>query len=218
MKLLALKTVPVGAEVLVTATGPAPAPGGTFTLIFFDENDLTVAATPSKLTVELALKPTPLIVTSVPAAPLFGVTSVTDSVGVNFVLLVTVATGVVSEIFPTRAPSGTIASTCVEDSTLKLAVSLPNSTRLTAPRALPSIVTALPVIPELGVKPASFGTFETTTALGAESAGGPTPAALPAVSCTRIVAPTSLAVSLYVCPVAPLIAAQPAPDALQRSH
>jgi hypothetical protein len=90
VKLLALKTVPIGAELLVTAIGPAPAPAGTVTLMLLDDTDLIVAATPSKLTAESALKPTPLIVTFVPGPPLSGLIDVTDSVGVNLALLVNV--------------------------------------------------------------------------------------------------------------------------------
>ena len=71
MKLLALNTVPIGAEVFVTAMRPASAPGHRH-LELLDDTDLIVAATPSKLTTELALKPTPLIVTFVPGAPLAG--------------------------------------------------------------------------------------------------------------------------------------------------
>ena len=110
MKLLALKTVPTGVEVLVTATGPASAPAGTVTLSFLPEPETAVAGTPPKLTLELLWKPTPLIVTRVPGPPLCGVTAVTDSVGVNLPLLLTLPAGVVRDSLPDFAPAGTTAS------------------------------------------------------------------------------------------------------------
>src|SRR5580692_681448 len=83
VKLLALYTVPTGASVFLTAIGPSSTPAGTLTLSFFAEAEVTVAARPSKLTVEWLLKPTPLIVTSLPATLLAGLKLVTESVGVN---------------------------------------------------------------------------------------------------------------------------------------
>ena len=48
---------------------------------------------------------------------------------------------------------------------------------------------------EVGVKPLIDGIFEATAAVCAEAAGAPPPAALAAVSCTRIVEPASAAVT-----------------------
>jgi hypothetical protein len=55
-----------------------------------------------------------------------------------------------------------------------------------------------------------------TTAVGAEVAGPTLLTWLLAISWTSMVDPTSVAESVYVCPVAPTIGAQPAPP--QRSH
>ena len=149
---------------------------GTVALSFLADTRLTLAATPPKLTVELLLKPIPLIVTTVPGAPLSRLRPITDSVGSNLGLLFTVTPGETSEIAPAFAPLGTVASISVGDSTVKLAASLPNSTALTAPRPLPSIWTALPVIPELGVKPLSTGRSSPAMFVNATSPSGlPTP-------------------------------------------
>ncbi len=57
-----------------------------------------------------------------------------------------------------------------------------------------------------------------TTRVGAEIAGLLDPLALVAVSCTRIVCPTSALVSVNLRRVAPPIAAQPLPELSQSSH
>ena len=60
-------------------------------------------------------------------------------------------------------------------------------------KAVPVIVTELPVSPELGVNELIAGASEITVAVALESAGDPLPEPLLAVSWTRIVAPTALA-------------------------
>ena len=121
VKLLALATVPTGAELFLTVTAPASAPAGTVALSFLADTSLVLAATPPKLTAELLSKPAPLIVTTVPGAPLSGAIAVTDSVGSNWPLLLTVALAVINTIFPGRAPFGTVTSSLVGDGSVKLA-------------------------------------------------------------------------------------------------
>ena len=58
----------------------------------------------------------------------------------------------------------------------------------------------------------------TTAVVGSESAGSPGPAALEAVTRTRIVAPTSAAWRTYVVDVAAAMSAQAVPDVSQRRH
>src|SRR5260370_17183281 len=60
-------------------------------------------------TVELLLKPTAVIVTTVPVGPLAGLKPVTDSVTVKFETLVAVPAGVVTETLAVTAPFGTVA-------------------------------------------------------------------------------------------------------------
>jgi hypothetical protein len=65
---LALRTVPIGAVVLVMVIGPSVAVGGTVAVSFVAETNVTaLAATPLNFTVELLVKPTPVSVTTVPA-------------------------------------------------------------------------------------------------------------------------------------------------------
>ena|SRR6185503_9459015 len=66
----------------VTLIGPVVAPTGTLVTIWFAVADVTVAATPLKVTVFCAgveLKAVPKIVTSVAMGPLFGVNSIMET-------------------------------------------------------------------------------------------------------------------------------------------
>ena len=142
------------------------------------------------------MKPTPEIVTVFAAAAFAGVNDDTDNVGVNLALLVPVFAGVVIAIVPASAPLGTVASICVEECTVKLAASPSNFTAVAPVNAVPVIVTELPVIPVLGVKPVIAGALEITVAVCAETAGELVPEALLAISCTRIVLPTAVDASM----------------------
>ncbi len=84
------------------------------------------AGTPPKLTLELLVKPMPLILTAFPAGPAAGLKDTSDSVGLNFVLSVIVPAGVVTEILPAFALFGTVASIAVGESTVNCAASAPN--------------------------------------------------------------------------------------------
>jgi hypothetical protein len=107
---VALRTVPVTPVVLVTVIGPEVAVDGTVAFSRVAETWVTaLAATPLNFTPEVALNPTPLIVTTVPEGPLVGAKLVIDRVGVKFEALVPVPAAVVTEIFPTAAPLGTVA-------------------------------------------------------------------------------------------------------------
>jgi hypothetical protein len=116
---LALRTVPIGAVVLVTVIGPSVAVGGTVAVSFVAETNVTaLAATPLNFTLELLVNPTPVSVTTVPRGPLVGAMAVIDSVGVKLAALVAVPAAVGTEIFPATAPSGTVALICVADTTV----------------------------------------------------------------------------------------------------
>ena len=173
---MALATVPTGAAVLVTLIVPLLAPLGTVAFSFVEDTYVTVlAAAPLKLTVEVLVKPTPVIVTTFPGAPLAGVKLATDSVGLNRPLLVAVAAGVVTVMSAESAPLGTVASICVEESTVNVAFAVPKCTAVALPRPVPVIVTALPVIPDVGVNAVIVGRSEITAAVAAERAGAPRP-------------------------------------------
>jgi hypothetical protein len=155
---LALRTVPIGAVVLVMVIGPSVAVGGTVAVSFVAETNVTaLAATPLNFTVELLVKPTPVSVTTVPAGPLVGAMAVIDSVGVKFAALVALPAAVVTEILPATAALGTVAVICVADSTLYDAARPANFTLLAPLKFVPVIVTLLPVIAEVGVNELTVG-------------------------------------------------------------
>ena len=141
-----------------------------------------LALTPSKLTDEPLLKPTPAIVMTAPTGAFLGEKDDTDSVGVNLALLVPVFTGVVIAIVPAPAPLGTVASICVEECSVNVAASPSSFTAVAPVNAVPVIVTELPVIPLFGVKPVIVGAFEITLAVCVETAGELEPEALLAIS------------------------------------
>src|SRR5690349_11263325 len=96
--------------------GPVVAPAGTVALSCVAETCvIAVAAVALNFTVDVLLKPTPLIVTTVPAGPPPGLKLVIDRLGVKFVALVPVPATVVTAILPGTAPFGTTALSCVPD-------------------------------------------------------------------------------------------------------
>jgi hypothetical protein len=101
--------------VFVTVTGPDVAPAGTIARSRVDDTWVTVvAARPLNFTTELALNPTPLIVTAVPCGPLVGPIAVIENVTVNGVI-VAVPEGVDTVIVPVAAPFGTVTFSWVPD-------------------------------------------------------------------------------------------------------
>jgi hypothetical protein len=194
VKLFELETVPAGEVAFVTEIGPIAAPAGTSTFSLTELTYVTlVALTPPKLTVEPFSKPKPVIVMLAPGAAFAGLNECNDRLGVNTPALVPVPTGVVSEIVPASAPFGTVASTCVEECTVKVAFTPSKRTAVAPVKAVPEIVTELPVSPELGVNEVIAGASEITAAVALETTGEPLADPLLAVSCTRIVEPTALA-------------------------
>jgi hypothetical protein len=143
--------VPVGAVELVTVIGPDVAVTGTVALSRVDETSVcALAATPLNLTTELALKPTPLIVTTVPWGPLNGLTDVIENVTVKGVMLAH-PDGVLTVIVPVAAPLGTVTLSWVPDFEVMVMGLAPSVTFADGWRPLPLIVTLDPVRPEIGV-------------------------------------------------------------------
>ncbi len=146
-----------------------------------------VAGVPAKLTFEVRVNPTPVMMTGVPATPWFGLKPVTDNVGLNSRALFAVPTGVVTEIVLGPAPLGTTASICVGERMSKRVASAPNRTWLAPLNGSPVMTTELPVIADDGVTLRIVGMPDLTSAVCDEIAGAPKPNALLAVSCTRMV-------------------------------
>jgi hypothetical protein len=112
---------------------------------------VTDAGVPLKVTVDVLVKPTPLIVTAVPAGPVAGAIWVIDSSGVKPVALVPVPAAVVTDSAPGGAPFGTVAVTLVGEATAKLAACVPKRTMLAPLKLVPVIVTEAPVMSDVGV-------------------------------------------------------------------
>jgi hypothetical protein len=204
---------------LVTEIRPVLAPAGTFTLMLVAERTVAPGAgVPSKETAEEALKPIPVIVTSVPGAARLGASLMSDNDGVNLAALVADLAGVVTLTVATGAPLGTTASSWLPEIAWKVVVSDPNRTCVTRLSPVPAIVTVAPVIAEAGLTPVIEGSAEVTMALAAEAAGVPPAVASAAVTTTRILRPTVPAPSSSVAVLAPLSAVQMAPELLQDSH
>jgi hypothetical protein len=155
----ALCTVPVGAVVLVTLIGPVVAPEGTLALSSVDETWVTtVAGLVLKRTAELVLNPMPVMVTTVPTAPLAGENLVIDSLGVNLVALVPVPAAVVTEIGAATAPLGTTALSSVGETKLTESEATdPKWTLALGTKPEPVMVTCDPVIPDVGLNELTFG-------------------------------------------------------------
>ena len=117
-----------------------------------------MALVPLNFTVDVLLKPTPSIVTTVPVGPLPGPKAVIESVGVKLNALVPVPAGVVTEILPGIAPLGTTALSNVVFPNATDGEATPwNFTVEPGTKSVPVIVTELPVIPEAGLNEVTVG-------------------------------------------------------------
>ena len=152
-----LVPVPPG---VVTAIVPVTAPLGTSASISVSLiTSWLLAATPPNVTSVAPVKLFPLIVTEVPTGPLVGVKLLTSGTTANAVVLLAVPPRVVTMIFsPVFAPAGTVALTCVSDSTVNAAALPPiDHAANVCLRLTPVIVTVLPTCPLDGLKLVNCG-------------------------------------------------------------
>src|SRR4030095_1171993 len=122
---------------------------------------------PLKRTPVVPVKFVPVIVTDVPTGPLDGLKEVIVGCWVNVKPrpLVAVPLGVVTVIRPVVAPTGTVVSIRVEETTLKLAA-VPLKRTLVAPvKFVPVIVTGVPTGPLVGLKDVIVGGCVTVKSL-----------------------------------------------------
>ena len=149
---------------VVTEILPVVAPAGTVAVIEVDETTVKPAAEPLKSTLVAPVKLVPVIVTTVvPAGPLGG--EKPEMVGggggmtVKFVELRTgLFPGVVTEIGPVVAPTGTVAVIEVAETTLNVTAVVPlNFTGVAPVKLVPVIVTTVPTGPVVGVKDVRVG-------------------------------------------------------------
>jgi hypothetical protein len=158
-KLVALVPVPPG---VVTRIFPSVAPEGTVAVILVEEFTVNDAETLLNVT-EVVVKPVPLkfdplMVTDVPVGPEVGENELMVGAGTEvtskLVALVPVPPGVVTRIFPSVAPEGTVAVILVEEFTVNDAETLLNVTELVVKplplKLVPLMVTEVPTGPEVG--------------------------------------------------------------------
>lgn len=150
------------------------APGGVATTSCVADAELTVAAAPLNVTTLFAgdgSKFEPVIVTTVPIGPWFGLRAVTVIVGgttVKVVLLVAVFVPTVTVIVPEVAPAGTMTVNRVVLAAATSAVVLLNLTVLldgVALKLVPLIVTVVPTVPRVGLKLMMVGAGRVTMKL-----------------------------------------------------
>ena len=156
-KLLELIAVPPG---VVTRILPSVAPDGTVAVILVEEFTVNEAETLLNVTLLTLTKLVPLIVTEVPTGPELGENEVIVGAGgevtSKLLELVAVPPGVVTRIFPSVAPDGTVAVILVEELTVNDAETLLNVTaEVVKPpplKLVPLMVTEIPTGPEDGEK------------------------------------------------------------------
>ncbi len=133
-------------------------------MICVSEFTMKLAAAMEKLTLLVAVKPLPVMVTTVPTGPLVGVKEVITGTTVTTKLdeLVAVPAGLVTWIAPDCAPVGTVAVICVLEFTVKLAAVPAKVTAVVPVKLLPVMVTLAPTGPFVGVKEVMEGATITT--------------------------------------------------------
>ena len=133
-------------------------------MICVSEFTMKLAAAMEKLTLLVAVKPLPVMVTTVPTGPLVGVKEVITGTTVTTKLdeLVAVPAGLVTWIAPDCAPVGTVAVICVLEFTVKLAAVPAKVTAVVPVKLLPVMATLAPTGPFVGVKEVMEGATITT--------------------------------------------------------
>jgi hypothetical protein len=138
---------------VVIAIGPVVAPAGTVAVTCESEFTAKVADTPLKVSMIAPVKPCPMMVTTVPTAPLIGVKLVMFGRTVNVAELAALPPAVVIAIFPLLAPAGEVTVTDVSEFTLMLFdATPPKVTFVVCVKLTPVIVTEVPSIPLGGIK------------------------------------------------------------------
>ncbi len=153
----------------VMAIGPVVAPDGTVVVILVDDDAVTIAEIPLKVTKLLAgvvLKFVPAIVTGAPTAPFAGVNPVKVGVGatVKLFVLKMVMPLSVKEILPVVAPIGTVLVILVAAEAVTVAATPLKVKILSSGIVLkfePLIITVAPTAPFPGLKLAIEGVGET---------------------------------------------------------
>ena len=189
-----LGLLPVPA-LFVTEMAPVVAPTGTVASIWVSETSVKLAATaPAKSTSVTPVKSVPESVIGVPTGPVVGEIPVTFGVAwMMKVGLLPVPALLVTLIAPVAAPTGTITSIWVLETSVKLAPgALGKSTAMMPTKSVPVSVTFCPATPLPGATPVTLGAVCTVnTGLGS----------LPALLVTAmvpVIAPAGTVASIWV--------------------
>ena len=148
----------------VTVMVPVDAPDGTVVVMLVEELAVTVANVPLKrtvLSVGVALKFVPVMVTVVPMGPLAGVKlKIESTVTIKLLPLVAVFPATVTAIVPVDAPAGTVVVRLVAELAVTVA-NVPLKRRVLSVvvvlKFVPVIVTVVPMGPLAGVKVVMVG-------------------------------------------------------------
>jgi hypothetical protein len=139
--------------------GPVIAPLGT--MASTSESLMTEkldASTPPKTTLVVPVNVVPLIVTAVPTGPLVGLKLLMLGTTANGPIVAEPPAVVTAMLKPVFAAAGTVAVTCVSETTLNVAALPPMVTAEVCVRLIPVRVTVLPTIPLVGLTLVSCGT------------------------------------------------------------
>lgn len=142
---------------LVTVIFPVVAPAGTVVVIVVALVTVNADETPLNLSAVMPVKLIPVIVTGVLAEPKVGAKDVITGAGEKSAVLIAVPPGVVTDILPMMAPTGTVVVIEVAFTALNVADVVLNFTAVASVKLVPVIVTAVPVRPVTGVKELMVG-------------------------------------------------------------
>ena len=150
----------VGPPAFVIVIGRVTAPVGTVALICVLETSVIapVAVGDPNAILVTPLNVFPVIVTTVPAAPLDGANDVIVGRTPKLTTLVAVPAGVVTVIFAVSAPAGTCAVIWKSSSTVNVeSATVPNLTDVAPVNDVPMIVTVSPTSPDSAERPVIAG-------------------------------------------------------------
>lgn len=147
VKLPVLVAVPSS---VVTVMGPLGAPTGTAVVTVPELLTVKLAGCPLNETAVAPLKFVPVIVTTVPAAPMTGAKELIPGVTVKRVVVTTGPLGVVIVMGPVVAPGGTVVVIVPGGPSANVAVTPLNETAVAPVKFAPVIVTPVPTGPKVG--------------------------------------------------------------------
>jgi len=144
VKFVVVVTAPPGPVILIP---PVVAPVGTVAVTVPSSTTVKLACTPRKVTPQVCMRLTPVMVTTVPTAPLVGVKLLICGVTRNFLLLGILPLGSITRTYPVPAPGGTVAWITLFETTVKGAEIPLKVTWLAPVRFVPRMSMVAPTLP-----------------------------------------------------------------------